>query len=141
MQAVVSCLCTDPRSVWGEKAAAHPRLHPAYIYIYRLTEKAVDKHKCTSLFLLSKATGFSAKHLCPLNKRELTVLQGFLLKSKAHLSFCINVLEFSNSIVTFGVNEGVREVCLYRLHVYHICLDDGGRQERIIGFLLREEGN
>lgn len=50
-------------------------------------------------------------------------IQGFLLKSKAYLSFCINVLEFSNSVVTSGVNEGMRDICLYTLHVYHVYLD------------------
>lgn len=59
MQAVVSCLCADPRSAWeltghqGEREAALPRLHPASqldpVYIYRFTKKAVDKHKYTSL--------------------------------------------------------------------------------------------
>lgn len=46
-------------------------------------------------------------------------VQGFLIK-KAHLTFCINVLEFSNSIVTLGVNETMSDICLYTLHVSHI---------------------
>lgn len=64
-------------------------------------------------------------------------IQGFLLKSKEYLSFCINVLEFSDSVVTFGVNEGMRDICLYtRMCITYIWMD-----WRIISFLVREEGN
>lgn len=87
MQAVVSCLCADPRSAWeltgqqGEREAAHPRLHPASqldpVYIYRFTRKGGRQAQVHIFigFLLGKATGFSAKHFCHLNKRELTVVQ------------------------------------------------------------------
>lgn len=42
--------------------------------------------------------------------------------------------------MTSGVNEGMRDICLYTLHVYHVYLD-GLENYHFITFLVREEGN
>lgn len=121
-------LIPDQPGNWQDTKGRKKRPVPACIQLLSLIwflliewlKKAINKYTSLLDFCKAKQQG-SVQNisviLTSMSSRSYYI-PGFLIKSKAHLSFCINVQGFSNSTVTLGINE----TTVWVIYGYKCCM-------------------